>query len=78
MSIQSKIGDDAIDETPKDDAKTYDEWNALGRQIIKGSKAIGFRDKKPLFLKSQTSNRCAQRHFSAHLGITGPWDDMPH
>ncbi len=66
------------DETSQEESKTYDEWNALGRQIIKGSKAIGFRDKKPLFLKSQTSNRNAQRHFSACLGITGPWDDMPH
>jgi hypothetical protein len=69
--------------------KTYEEWNALGRRVHKGSKANGFKDGKPLFSESQTwdhkerGSEMRQDFFnamklSAHLGITGQWDDPPH
>jgi hypothetical protein len=35
--------------------RTYNKWLRKGRQVSKGSKAVGFNEKgKALFLKSQT------------------------
>lgn len=58
--------------------KTFAEWNAEGRRINKGSKAVGFRDGQPLFELHQTYAHDSQRRVMQNLGTTGPWDDPPH
>lgn len=65
-----------------EEVKTYKQWNAEGRRIHKGSKSVGrSQDGELLFTKLQTYDPDLNRTFariSAHLGITGPWDDPPH
>lgn len=61
-------------------AQTYDEWNRRGRKIIKGKKAIGFRDGKPLFWKEQTEpyNPATVNPESEYNHRAGEWEEMPH
>lgn len=57
--------------------RTLEEWNARGRQIIKGEKAMGrLNDNTPLFGKEQTKKAQPQiRNTSGYSGGQGAnWD----
>jgi len=58
--------------------KTYDEWQAAGRRVHKGQKAVSFKDGKPVFRITQTYQPANWLATSSRLGVTGPWDDQPH
>jgi hypothetical protein len=55
--------------------RTYNKWLRKGRQVSKGSKAVGFNEKgKALFLKSQTIPS-ANSHCNIKWG-EGDFDGM--
>lgn len=53
--------------------RTLEEWNARGRQVIKGQKAMGrLNDNTPIFGKEQTK-KCRRPHKHTHVH-TDDWD----
>ena len=69
---------------PNPALRSFSKWNEAGRRVHKGAKARGFEDGEALFSLRDTyvpqipRFPGAQRRMSVNLGVTGPWDEIPH
>ncbi|UYL84964.1 hypothetical protein pEaSNUABM55_00191 [Erwinia phage pEa_SNUABM_55] len=57
--------------------RTLAEWNARGRQVMKGEKAMGrLNDNTPIFGKEQTKKtNTSRKPFTSEWGYSTDWEE---